>query len=263
MTAGPDITGPILDAGSGGRGPLAGLDPRARILAALFFAVSVVALSDTPALLAAVGVGFLVAWLARLPWRTVARRLLVMDTLMLFILATLPFSVPGTPIFEWQGLVASAEGLEQALHILLKANAILLALLGLVGALDGTTLGRSLGRLRMPPALVHLLLFTVRYVDVIGREYARLRTAMRVRGFQPGNNWHTYRALGYLVGMLLVRSLERSERILAAMRCRGFTGQILLLDTLRFRRIDALFAGLVILVCAALLSFDAWFWSAR
>lgn len=259
MAIGSDSSGSLLDTGARAMGPLVALDPRVRILAAPFFAVSVVTLSDTPALLAAVGVAFLVAALAGLRWRTVARRLLVVDMLMLFILASLPFSVPGTPILEWHGLVASAEGFEQAIHILLKANAILLASLGLVGALDGTTLGRSLARLRMPPALVHLLLFTVRYLDVIGREYARLRTAMRVRGFQPGNNWHTYRTLGYLVGMLLVRSLERSERILAAMRCRGFTGQILLLDTLRFRPIDALFAGLVILVCAALLSFDAWF----
>jgi cobalt/nickel transport system permease protein len=52
-----------------------------------------------------------------------------------------------------------------------------------------------------------------------------LRIAMRVRGFRPGSNRHTWRSLGYLVGMLLVRSLERAERVRAAMLCRGYTGQ--------------------------------------
>ena len=36
---------------------------------------------------------------------------------------------------------------------------------------------------------------------------------LRVRGFKPGSNRHTWRSLGYLVGMLLVRSLERAERV--------------------------------------------------
>jgi cobalt/nickel transport system permease protein len=71
---------------------------------------------------------------------------------------------------------------------------------------------------------VHLFLFTVRYIAVLGREYQRLRTAMKARGFRMRCDLHTWRSIGYLFGMLLVRSLERSERILAAMRCRGFQG---------------------------------------
>ena len=66
------------------------------------------------------------------------------------------------------------------------------------------------------------MLFMVRYFDVLGREYARLRAAMRVRCFRPAMNGHSYRMFGYLVGMLLVRSFDRSERVLAAMKCRGF-----------------------------------------
>jgi cobalt/nickel transport system permease protein len=168
----------------------------------------------------------------------------------------LPFTVPGTPILVWGSFSASAEGLHKAIAILLKANAIVLALLVLVGSLQAVTLGHALGRLRMPTTLVQLLLFTVRYITVIGEEYARLRTAMRARGFRPGNNRHTYRSLGYLVGMLLVRSLERSERILAAMRCRGFQGRFHPLDQLAYRPGDAVFAGCAVLAFAALLALD-------
>ena len=88
----------------------------------------------------------------------------------------------------------------------------------------------------MPDKLSHLLLFTVRYLDVLHREYLRMRAAMKVRGFRPRMDRHTYRSYGYLVGMLLVRSFERSERIMAAMKCRGFRGHFYLLDHFAFSR---------------------------
>ena len=78
--------------------------------------------------------------------------------------------------------------------------------------------------------------------------------AMRVRGFRPRLDRHTCRSLGYLVGMLLVRSFDRAERILAAMRCRGFRGHFFVLDHFVFRARDGVFCvaatGLVCLLLA-------------
>jgi cobalt/nickel transport system permease protein len=54
--------------------------------------------------------------------------------------------------------------------------------------------------------------------------------AMKIRGFRPRTDLHTYRTYSYLVGALLVRSFDRSTRILAAMKCRGFKGQFYILD---------------------------------
>ncbi|MCV6598747.1 MAG: energy-coupling factor transporter transmembrane protein EcfT, partial [Mangrovicoccus sp.] len=111
-------------------------------------------------------------------------------------------------------------------------------------------------RLRCPETLVHLLMFTIRYIDVLRAEYLRLRAAMKVRGFRPGTNWHSYRSLGYLVGMMLVRAIERSERILGAMKCRGFSGQLLLLQDFALTRRDHVFAAGLLLLCMALLAVD-------
>ena len=85
-------------------------------------------------------------------------------------------------------------------------------------------------------------MFTVRYIDVLHQEYQRLRIAMKARGFRPQNSRHTYVSFGYLVGMMLVRALERSERVLAAMKCRGFSGRIYVIDHLTFGPRDAWFA---------------------
>jgi cobalt/nickel transport system permease protein len=52
--------------------------------------------------------------------------------------------------------------------------------------------------------------------------------------------------------MLLVRSLERADRIFAAMRCRGFTGRFPSLVEARWSAADGVFA-IMILGLAALL----------
>ena len=95
--------------------------------------------------------------------------------------------------------------------------------------------------MRVPAGLSHLFLFTVRYLDVLHGEYLRLRGAMKVRCFRPRMDAHTYRSLGNLLGMLLVRGYDRSERILAAMTCRGFQGRFYLLDHFRFQLRDSIF----------------------
>ena len=88
-----------------------------------------------------------------------------------------------------------------------SANAILLAFLALVTTMDSPTMGHALDRLGVPPKLVFLFLFTYRYLHVIAAEWQRLVTAARLRGFAPRTGMHTYRTIGYLLGMVLVMGL--------------------------------------------------------
>ncbi len=235
-------------------GLVQGVAPSLRVVLAAVFAVAVVAMSKLPALLAALAIAAALAAAARLPAGPTVRRVLAMDTFMLLILLFLPFSVPGQPLFAVGPLVASVDGVHQAVQIVLTANAIVLALLALVGTIEPVAFGHALSRLRVPAKVVFLLLFTVRYIAVLHREYARLRLAMKARAFKAKGNVHTWRSLGWLFGMLLVRSFERSERILAAMKCRGFTGRYHVIDTPSFGPADRLFgacAGLVLIALAA------------
>ncbi|MGB5833300.1 MAG: energy-coupling factor transporter transmembrane component T, partial [Thiohalocapsa sp.] len=174
------------------------------------------------------------------------------ELFMLVFLFTLPFTVAGDPLFHLGSLAASTQGLELALAILLRANAVLLVTLALLGTLEPARLAQALARLGVPENFVHLLLLTLRQIQLTGDEYARLRQAMRARAFVPRSNRHTWNSVGWLMGMLLVRSLGRSRRVLDAMRCRGFDGRLRLLDDFRWHGIDtaALFA--VILLVAAL-----------
>ncbi|WP_082911055.1 cobalt ECF transporter T component CbiQ [Magnetospirillum moscoviense] len=226
-----------------GHGPIGHLDPRTRLVAAGLFALMVVSRDQIWPLVLAVGLALAAALLARLRVLPTLRRMLAMDGFMVAAVALLPFTVPGDPAFSAFGLTGSGEGLHQAALILLKANAVVLMLLALVGSMNTIALGHALARLGLPCKLVQLFLFTVRYLDLLHREYARLRTAMKARAFTMGTNRHTWQSVGYLFGMLMVRSLERSDRILAAMRLRGFDGHFPCLEEpSRFGRPDGLFA---------------------
>ncbi len=230
-----------------GGGLVARLDPRTRLVAAMGFAVLAVALDHPLALGLALALAVVAALAARLPLWPTLRRMLALDGFMVLALITLPFTVPGDAVMIGgiAGLTPSRQGVAQAVAIMLKTNGVVLMVLALAGTMDAVTLGRSLAQLGMPAKLVQLYLFTVRYLDVLHQEYARLRIAMRARAFVMGCNRHSWISLGYLFGMLMVRSLDRAERIERAMRCRGFDGHFPQLTPERagFRLSDGMFAA--------------------
>jgi len=204
--------------------PLDRLDPRTRIVFVLLAALTIVALDDLRAALAALLVATLLLVASRPPRRRLGWQLLAIEGVLIGILVTLPFTVSGDPLWRVGPFTATVQGLERAVLIVLRANGVAFTVLAFLAGMDLARLGRALAQLRVPPLLVHTLTFAVRYVDVLRREAGRVRDAMRVRGFTPGTNRHTYRTLGWFVATLVLGSLERSERILDAMRCRGFDG---------------------------------------
>lgn len=229
------------------------LDPRVRVVTAVVFS-AVVALSGR---LEVAGVGVLLALLgavsARLPATAVLRRLTAVNVFIVLLALLLPFSVEGRSILKLGSYSYTIEGLRKVALIALKANAVVLGFTVLLGTMEITSLGHALSHLRVPAKFSHLLLFTVRYIEVLRHEYLRLARAMRVRRFRPGVNPHTYRSLGYLVGMLVVRSFDRSERIISAMKCRGFRGKFYLLKHFRMSALDGIFCAGAVIVTLALL----------
>jgi cobalt/nickel transport system permease protein len=217
--------------------------------------VSLQQIGSAAAALAAAAVGAALFGLSPL---TAMRRLLAAQASLGLLLVTVPFSIPGEPLLRVGPFVASDAGCLRAATIALKANAVLLAALALLGTLDATRVGHALHRLHAPASLVHLMLFTVRYLTRLEGEFARLRTAMRARAFRPRTDRHTWRSLGQLAGMLLVRSAARAERVMQAMRCRGFTGRLHVLDDLRWRPADGVFAAAFCLGLAGLVALDRW-----
>jgi cobalt/nickel transport system permease protein len=160
----------------------------------------------------------------------------------------LPLSIPGEGIFTFGPFSASREGIAQALIISLKSISIVLLIVALLATSTVFSLVHAMGHFRVPKKLLYLSFLSYRYIHVLKAEYLRLRDAMRIRGFKPKTNLHTYKTFGYLIGMLLIRSYERSERIWNAMLCRGFQGRFYLLDHFKIESRDVIFLTVMSLI---------------
>jgi cobalt/nickel transport system permease protein len=232
------------------------LDPRGKIVVAALFAILIAAAKTYAAATAGLAIALVYLALARLPLKKVLFRLLAVNSFVVFLWFVLPFTYPGETVWRWGPLAATREGLSLAGLITLKSNAIIIALMALIATAPIVTLGQALHNLRLPDKLCHLLLFTYRYIHVFEQEYQRLVQAMKIRGFRPRTNLHTYRSYAYLAAMLLVRSFDRAERVFQAMLCRGFQGTFYSLKTFTWQRRDGIFLAVSLLALAGLFGLE-------
>ncbi|MEF2074810.1 cobalt ECF transporter T component CbiQ [Consotaella aegiceratis] len=223
------------------RGALDALDPRARLLAALAAVLTAVALHSSPVLVVMLVLTFAAAPLAGLSPRRLVGRMAHIEGFLVLLALLLPFTVDGTTLAQIGPLTISRSGLERAIVLLLRANLSILTLFILLSGLEPVRFAHALAKLGVPVKLVHLILFSARYVTVIGGETARLSDALRARAFRPGTSLHTLRTLAHFTGQILVRALERAERVDEAMRCRAFDGRFALVSDLQARPRDGLF----------------------
>jgi cobalt/nickel transport system permease protein len=64
---------------------------------------------------------------------------------------------------------------------------------------------------------------TWRYLSVLLGEASAINTAYMLRS--PGSRGIKMKDMGSFLGQLLLRSIDRAERVYAAMKCRGFDGR--------------------------------------
>ena len=228
-----------------GKSILHSADPRVKILLAGGYAVVTVGLGSLEGQVLALSGSLLLVIAARLSLKEVFRRLFVVNLFILMLWFILPWTTPGTGVTRLGPIVITAEGLDLALSISLKCNAIILANLALLSTSTIFSLAHALAHFRVPTKMVQLIFFSWRYFHVIDSEFHRMKQAIKVRGFEPGSNLHTYRTYAYLIGTLFIKSLERGERVYKAMLCRGFDGTFWLLSHFRLHRRDICLAGFI------------------
>ncbi len=84
---------------------------------------------------------------------------------------------------------------------------------------------RTLRKLRVPAVLVTVIMLIYRYFSVFLEEIGRMWAAYSLRA--PGQKGVHFRVWGPMVGMLLLRSIDRSSTLYESMTMRGFRGDFL------------------------------------
>ena len=129
------------------------------------------------------------------------------------------------PQVEVLGLSLSEQGLLGAWGLLVKGTLGVLASLLLAATTEPRALLAGLERLRMPPLLVQIMGFMIRYLDVVTDELRRMHVARESRGFSARDP-RQWPVIAKSAGVLFIRSYERGERVHLAMLSRGYDGRM-------------------------------------
>ncbi len=221
--------------------PAARLDPRAKVVATLAY-VAVVASFGRHDLLRLAPLALFPLALAALgdvPLRSLASRLALASPFILGVALFEPL-LDHTPALRLGGIVLTGGAIGFGTVVVKFALSLSAALL-LVATTGFDAVCAALRRLGAPRALVAQLLLTYRYLFVLSAEAGRSLRAHALRS--PDRPRPTLAVAGTLLGQLLVRALARAERIHAAMRCRGFDGEVRLRRPWRATGRDALFVA--------------------
>ncbi len=229
------------------------LDPRVKLLTFIPYVMVIAVSYGLRIPITALALSSVMTVIAGLNRKKLLNRLIVVNIFVLTLWLFIPFSYPGEEFFRTGPFTASKEGSLYVLSITMKTNAIVLATIAILGTSEVFSLAHAFVHLKAPGKLVHLFFFFYRYISVLHEEYTRLKRAMIIRSFRPGTNLHTYKSYAYLVGMLIVSSYERAQRIYHAMLCRGFTGKFPVIDHFSLRKSDIMFGMLMSVVTLAMI----------
>jgi len=120
------------------------------------------------------------------------------------------------------GTITVTGGMVSFASILLKTVLTVSAVLILIATTPLPVISKQLARIGVPSLIVFLLIMTYRYISVLIEEAATMVTAYAVRA--PRQKFIKIKDMGSFIGHLLLRSIDRAERVFAAMKCRGFNG---------------------------------------
>lgn len=226
--------------------PLHSLDPRVKIAGFTIF-LAAIALVKGP-WGATLALGMACAWLlaSRIPLGFTLRRLKAVMLFLVSFLIILPLTHPG----GWQA------GLERGAIIFVKGLAMVLTIIPMFGTTPFHVSMKALTRLKVPARLVTMILFAYRYLFVFADENRTVQQALKARGFKPRSSPGALGILGSLVGLLVVRAFERTDRIYQAMLARGFKDRFGTFQEFAAGWPDALKGGVILLGALVLMGVD-------
>ena len=212
------------------------LDPRIKVLVAAVFLICVVSFDKyvISAMLPFVLFLLVIAGIANIPVDFILRKLVLVS----------PFAIMVgifNPLFDQQivmhvGSVGISGGILSFFSILLRFSLTVSGMLILIATTGFNSVCMSMVKLGMPKIFAVQLLMLYRYIFVLIDEGLRMFQAWTLRSFQKrGMRLKTF---SYIIGQLLLRTIDRSQRIHLAMLCRGFDGTIKIKQSLRITATD-------------------------
>jgi cobalt/nickel transport system permease protein len=221
-----------MDALAARQTPVHRLDPRAKLITSLVFITTVVSFGkyEIAALIPFLVYPIFLSALGNVPPAFLLKRLLLLSPFAVMIGIFNPLL--DREILVSLGAVGISGGWISFGSILLRFVLTVAAALSLIAVTGFYAVCMALQKLGAPRIFVVQLLFLYRYLFVLVDEGSRMVRARSLRAL--GDGGAGIKTFGPLVGHLLLRTMERAQRIYLAMCCRGFDGQVRILKPLKF-----------------------------
>jgi cobalt/nickel transport system permease protein len=187
-----------------------------------------------------------------IPLRVIAKKVLFVSPFAIFIGVF-------NPVFDTNVLLAPfglpvTGGWISFFSIIVKFILTVSTTLLLIAVTSFPGICEALERLKFPRIFVIQLLFLYRYLFVIFEEALKMLRAREARSF--GKRGREIKTFIKLISVLLLRTLERSEKIYQAMLSRGFRGEIKVLKRYKLGPQDIFFAVSSIIIFYAFRNFN-------
>jgi cobalt/nickel transport system permease protein len=220
---------------------LSRLDPRVKILATLGFILTVVSFDryTVAALLPLALFPLIMAALGDISLRSIGRTVLLAAPFAVMVGIFNPW-LDQRPLLTLLGYPITG-GWVSFTSILIRFCLTVAAGLVLVASTGLPQICAGLERLGVPQVFTTQLLFLHRYALVLAHEASRMSLARELRANGKAMPLSVY---GPLLGHLLLRALQRAQRLHQAMLSRGFDGQLRHRKSLRWQSADTLFLAL-------------------
>ncbi len=221
------------------------IDGRVKTLSVFILLFTVTAMRDMyiPLALLAVLTVF-VLWL-RIPLKKLLYPLYVASVVFAVILFTVPY---GKTIWHWWILRITQGSLYLAMLILVKVLVCISLLLVLVSTTKMYDIVSAFTWL--PDEVVEITLLMLRYIETLSHTSTRLHMAARARGaFSKKLPFYKRISnLGSLAGVLILRAMDRAERVYTSMVARGYKGKLVV--SKKFDMKTILQVIVVLILCA-------------
>lgn len=200
----------------------------------------------------------LITSISGMSFRNIKKAIYPPFTLLLFMSPFILLTPGNTLLAGWGIFGIYREGLVLMGTIALKSMTIFLIFAVMMATSDAAKMMHAMKAIGIPGDLVSILISTYRYIFLYREDLKKLMTAARIRGFSLQKGMRHALTSADILLTLIIRSYEQSQRVDAAMRLRGFTGDYRTMERFHTQPADiilflAVTVGSTLIICLEIL----------
>ena len=221
-----------MDILAGGNTRLHCLDPRSKLITTSIFIIMIVSFDkySISALIPFFIYPIVLASMGGIPARYILKKILLISPFVIMLGILNPL-LDKEILMHINGIEISG-GWISFLSIILRFLLTVSSALILLALTGFNSVCRGLSSFGIPKVLITQILLFNRYILILADEAERMGRAMSLKTF--GSGLLNFKSFILIIGHLLLRTVDRAERIYHAMCCRGFEGTVPVTDKNRF-----------------------------